>query len=218
MNHDGTVTVSEVFYSIQGESTWTGLPCAFVRLAGCNLRCRWCDTAYAWEGGETRTIAEVTAEAVSYGANLTEITGGEPLLQEGTPLLAQELLDLGQIVLCETNGTLPIDRLPAGVVRIMDIKCPGSGCHEETDWANIARLNERDEVKFVIAGRADYEWARDIIMQNSLVDRCRAVLAAPASGGQSARELAQWILMDALPVRLQIQVHKVVWPGGTEGV
>lgn len=218
MKSQGAVRVSELFHSIQGESTWAGMPCVFVRLAGCNLRCRWCDTAYAWEGGETRTLPDVVAEAAGYSANLAEITGGEPLLQEATPGLAQGLLDTGKTLLCETNGTLPIDLLPAGVVRIMDIKCPGSGCHEKTDWANIGRLNAHDEVKFVIADRADYDWARHVVTEHGLATRCRAVLFAPVAGKLEPSALAAWILADAVPVRLQMQLHKVIWPGRAEGV
>lgn len=214
----GTLTVTEIFRSIQGESTWAGLPCVFVRLTGCNLRCVWCDTAYAFSGGTKMTVEDVVARVAELACPLVEITGGEPLLQEACPSLAEALLGRGLTVLCETSGALPIDRVPADVITIMDLKCPGSGESSKNDWGNVDRLSRRDEVKFVIADRADYEWSRDVVHRYGLPARCNAVLFAPVFGVLEARDLVQWILEDGLPVRFQPQLHKFVWPPDTRGV
>ncbi len=213
-----TVVVTEIFRSIQGESTWAGKPCTFVRLTGCNLRCGWCDTEYAFHGGAEMTVAEVLEECGGLGCGLVEITGGEPLLQKGCPVLAQALLEGGYTVLCETSGALPIAALPAGVIKIMDLKCPGSGECGKNDWSNIEALGPRDEVKFVIAGRADYEWSREVARKHALVDRCHAVLFAPVFGSVEPRDLASWILEDGLDVRLQLQLHKFIWGPEQKGV
>lgn len=213
-----TLSVTEVYHSIQGESTWAGLPCVFVRLTGCNLRCSWCDTAYAFHGGVKRTVGDVVDEALAYGCPLAEITGGEPLLHKACPDLAMALLSHGFTVLCETSGSLPIDVLPAGVVRIMDLKCPGSGECQANDWNNIARLKPEDEVKFVIADRADYEWSRCILREHRLDQRTRAVLFSPVFGNIDPRNLAAWILEDRLPVRFQLQLHKFIWDPAAKGV
>lgn len=212
------VVVTEVYQSIQGESTWAGLPCVFVRLTGCPLRCVWCDTAHAFQGGTRRRIDEVVDEALAYACPLVEITGGEPLAQKGCGPLAQALLDADCTVLCETSGALPIDRLPEGVIRIMDLKCPGSGEEARNDWRNIDRLGPADEVKFVIADRADYEWSREAVTRYTLSSRCRAVLFSPVFGAAPPRDLVAWILEDGLPVRFQLQLHKFVWPPDQKGV
>ena len=214
----GTLVVSEIFRSIQGESTWAGLPCVFVRLTGCNLRCSWCDTAYAFEGGTVMALDDVVGCVAEFSCSLVEITGGEPLLQEQCPVLARRLLDAGKTVLCETNGALPIDLLPEGVIRIMDLKCPGSGECEGNDWANIDRLSPEDEVKFVLAGRGDYEWSRDVVRKYDLASRCGAVLFSPVMGALEPRSMAEWILEDELSVRLQLQLHKLVWGPEAKGV
>jgi 7-carboxy-7-deazaguanine synthase len=213
-----TLTITEIYKSVQGESTWAGLPCIFVRLTGCHLRCVWCDTEYAFHGGAKMTISEIVDRCVELTCPLVEITGGEPLLQKDCDTLAQCLLDRGMTVLCETSGALPIDRLPAGVITIMDLKCPGSGECDKNDWSNIARLSARDEVKFVIAGRADYEWSRDVVRNHDLPSRCNAVLFSPVFGSVDPRELVEWILEDELDVRFQLQMHKFIWPPDQKGV
>lgn len=214
-----TLRVTEIFYSIQGESTWAGTPCAFVRLSGCNLRCRWCDTAYSYPAGEERSIGDILQTVADFGVALVEITGGEPLAQEGSPALAQALIDAGYTVLVETNGSLPMDRLPSAVHRIMDLKAPGSGMSGHIYWPNLDVLSAaRDEIKAVLSDREDYEWARDLIHTYGLDKRCRAVLFSPVSGALSARQLAEWILADRLPVRLQVQLHKIIWPPEMRGV
>jgi len=213
-----TLQVTEIFRSIQGESTWAGTPCVFVRLTGCNLRCAWCDTPYAYEDGREMTVEEVVAQVAAYSGDLVEITGGEPLLQAAAPALAQALLDAGRTVLCETNGTQPIDRMPSGVITIMDIKCPSSGEFDRTDWDNVERLRAHDEVKFVVADRTDYDWARETVERHGLAGRCHAVLFAPAAGLMRPQTLSEWLLDDGLAVRLQLQLHKVIWPGVKRGV
>ena len=215
---DQTVVIAEIFKSIQGESTWAGLPCVFVRLAGCTVGCSYCDTAYARDGGETMTIGEVVNRCTALACPLVEITGGEPLEQAACPALAQALLDAGCTVLCETSGTVPIDVLPAGVIRIMDIKCPGSGASGKNRWENIETLSARDEVKFVIGSREDYEWSRDIVQRHELTERCHAVLFSPVWGRIEPHVLAEWVATESLGVRYQIQLHKVLWPAEERGV
>jgi 7-carboxy-7-deazaguanine synthase len=210
--------VTEIFKSIQGESTWTGLPCVFVRLTGCNLRCAYCDTQYAYEGGANMTVRAILERCEALGSRLVEITGGEPLAQDGCPLLAGCLLAQGYTVLVETNGTLPIKRLPAAVIKIMDIKCPGSGMGEQTDWTNIEALSARDEVKFVMGDRTDYEWSREVVRRYDLTSRCAAVLFSPVFGAVEPGALAAWILEDGLEVRLQLQAHKYIWSPDRRGV
>jgi 7-carboxy-7-deazaguanine synthase len=206
-----TVTVHEIFESIQGESTWAGLTCFFIRLAGCNLRCAYCDTPEAWTGGTVESVASIVRRAAKSKAAIVEITGGEPLLQPGAPELARRLAArLKRPVLIETNGTLDISLAPEGVVTIMDVKTPGSGEHAAFDPANLARLRPRDEVKFVLTGREDYEWARRFVRRTGIVKRCAAVLFSPARGRLAAADLGQWILRDGLPVRLQLQLHRVL--------
>lgn len=218
MDKETLLHVSEIFRSIQGESTWAGLTCTFVRLAGCNLRCAWCDTSYGWEGGTPMPLDDVLFTVEQLPGRLVEITGGEPLLQETCPVFAARLLNSGYTVLCETNGSLPIDRLPAGVVRIMDVKCPASGMVDRTDWSNMGRLTRQDEVKFVLADRDDYLWAKDVVNKYDLAARTQAVLMAPVFGRLAADALAKWLLEDRLNVRLQIQLHKVIWGPERRGV
>jgi 7-carboxy-7-deazaguanine synthase len=212
------LTVNEIFHSIQGESSYAGLPCVFVRLTACDLRCAWCDTAYAFSEGRKREIDDVLAEVASYGCRLVEVTGGEPLLQPDVYLLLRGLLDKGHEVLLETGGHVSLERVPAGVVRIMDVKCPGSGESAKMDWDNLSRLGARDEVKFVIADRRDYEYACDVVTRHDLASRVANVLFSPVFGRMSPAELAAWVLADNLPVRLQLQVHKVIWGPDTRGV
>ena len=210
--------INEIFYSIQGESTHAGRPCVFVRLTGCNLRCRWCDTEYAFYEGRKMTIAEIARIVTSHQCNLVEITGGEPLLQEGIYPLADTLLKSQHTVMIETSGAVDVSRLDPRVIKIMDLKCPGSGECDRNMWSNLGYLSARDEVKFVLADRADYEWARDTIRARSLDGRVNALLMSPVFGVLDPAELAQWILEDRIPVRLQIQIHKHIWPPDTRGV
>ncbi len=203
--------VLEIFESIQGESTWAGTPCVFVRTAGCNLACSYCDTPQARNGsGVEMSVDEVLECIKRYPVRVAEITGGEPLLHDDVPELARRLLDEGYAVLCETNGSLNIDLLDRRVNRIMDIKTPGSGMAEFLDPANLARLGPGDEVKFVICDRGDYEWARRMVHEHDLVGRAE-ILMSPAHGILDPRELAEWILADGLDVRLQLQIHKYIW-------
>lgn len=211
------LVINEIYASVQGESTYAGLPCVFVRLTGCNLRCTYCDTEYAFYEGNRRSVESVVEEVLALKVPLVEITGGEPLLQKACVPLAQELLDRGLMVLIETSGERPIHVLPAGVIRIMDLKCPSSGECERNNWENIAHLTDRDEVKFVVGDRADYDWARSVIGEHALATRC-TVLMSPVHGQLDAREVAEWILADHLPVRLQLQMHKFIWDAKTRGV
>ncbi|MBX7257762.1 MAG: radical SAM protein [Candidatus Hydrogenedentes bacterium] len=213
-----TLAVTEIYKSVQGESTWAGLPCTFIRLTGCNLRCVWCDTEYAFHGGAKMTLDQIVAQCDALDCALIEITGGEPLLQKGCGALAQLLLDNGYTVLCETSGSLPIDRMPDQVIKIMDLKCPDSGEAEKNDWTNVARLSSRDEVKFVIASRNDYEWSRDVVRAHDLPSRCKQVLFSPVFGSVDPKDIVEWILEDRLDVRFQLQLHKFIWPPQQRGV
>lgn len=207
----GELDVFETFVSIQGESTWAGLPCFFVRLAGCNLRCRYCDTGRAWTGGVARSVASVTAEFVQSGVRAAEITGGEPLLQPEAARLAEALLDAGAApLLVETNGTCGLSAIPAGAIAIVDVKTPGSGAGGSFDVANLARLRPADEVKFVIVDREDFDWAADFVERHALSSRCRAVLFSAASGLLEPSVLGQWVLASKLTVRMQVQLHTVL--------
>jgi 7-carboxy-7-deazaguanine synthase len=212
------LTISEIFCSIQGESTYAGLPCVFVRLAACDLRCRWCDTSYAYTGGTTMSVEDVCAAVVRTGCRLVEITGGEPLLQEDVYALMSGLVQTGHTVLLETGGHVAIDNVPAGVLRIIDVKCPGSGESHRVRWANLETLHQGDEVKFVLQDRADYEFARTTVLDRNLADRCTAVLFSPVHGVLAPDELSRWILADRLPVRLHLQIHKYIWGAQTRGV
>ena len=209
--------ITEIFHSIQGESTWAGVPCTFVRLTGCPLRCTWCDTEYAFYEGEPWTLDALVAEATRHGVPLVQITGGEPLAQAAVPELARRLLEAGMTVLVETSGSFDISVLPDGAHRIMDLKCPGSGEVARNDYDNIERLRDGDEVKFVIADRTDYEWARDTVARHNLVGRV-PVLFSPVWETMPPPDLAAWILEDGLDVRLQLQLHKILWPDIERGV
>ncbi len=212
------LTVTEIFYSIQGESTHAGRPCVFVRLTGCNLRCRWCDTAYAFYGGQRMTVEEVAAAVARYRCNLVEITGGEPLLQQSVYPLIDALIAAGDTVMIETSGASDVSALDPRVIKIMDLKCPGSGESERNLWSNLEHLTARDEIKFVVADRGDYEWARDVINARNLASRAGAVLISPAFGELNPAALAGWILEDRLPARMQLQMHKHIWNPNTRGV
>ena len=212
------LVINEIFFSIQGESTWAGRPCAFVRLTGCNLRCNYCDTEYAFYDGQKMTIPEIVAQLDTYDCNLVEITGGEPLLQAGVHGLIAELLAQGRTVMIETSGGSDVSRLNPRVIKIMDLKCPGSGEADRNLWSNLEHLTSRDEVKFVLSDRADYEWARAVIRQHNLASRVNAVLMSCVFDRLSRQQLAEWILEDRLPVRFQLQMHKHIWPPDTRGV
>ena len=212
------LTVNEIFYSIQGESTFAGRPCVFVRLTACDLRCVWCDTPYAFTEGRKMEVDEVVADLARYDCPIVEITGGEPLLQDDVYPLMERLLAAGRTVLIETGGHVSLSRVPGAVVKIMDVKCPASGESARMCWDNINRLTSRDQVKFVIQGRGDYEFARDVVGKYALERRCAAVLFSPVHGELAPRDLAAWILADKLPVRLQLQLHKYIWGAATRGV
>ncbi len=212
------LTINEIFHSIQGESTHAGEPCVFVRLTACDLRCSWCDTPYAFHEGRKMSVDDVVAEVDRMGARLVEVTGGEPLLQPDVYPLMDRLLDRGKTVLLETGGHRSIAQVPAKVVRIMDVKCPGSGESHRNDWGNLALLTPSDQVKFVIKDRADYEFARDLVGRERLSSRVAAVLFSPVHGVLEPRALAEWILSDGLAVRLQLQAHKYIWSPDTRGV
>ena len=210
--------INEIFHSVQGEGTRIGRRCAFVRLTGCHLRCTWCDTEYAFYEGGWMSLAQIHAELAAFDCPLVQITGGEPLLQPAVYPLMSELADRGHEVLLETSGAMLLDRVDPRVARIMDLKCPGSGEVERNDWGNVELLTDRDEVKFVIADRADYEWARDALRRYTLSERCAAVLFSPVHGTLPPVELTNWVLADRLPVRLGVQLHKVIWSPETRGV
>lgn len=224
--------ITEIFKSIQGESTYAGLPCVFVRLTGCNLRCAWCDSEYTFTGGHRMTVEEVLEEVGQLSPRgLVEITGGEPMLQEREVVpLMQRLLDDGYTVLLETSGERPLEHVPKGVVKIVDVKCPNSGEGDTFHLENLEALGPQDEVKFVLSDRADYEFARDFLARHSLERRVKAVLFSPAfrkdaSGGRDVshclldpRELAEWILADNVPARLGLQIHKFIWDPAMKGV
>ena len=214
----GMLTVNEIFHSIQGESTFAGEPCVFVRLTACDLRCSWCDTPYAFYEGRKMSVDDVLAEVDRYACPLVEVTGGEPLLQPDVYPLMTRLLESGKTVLIETGGHRSIAQVPAGVERIMDVKCPGSGEAEKNDWSNLTQLTSTDQVKFVLKDRADYEYAREILTRERLTERVAAVLFSPVHGVLEARQLAEWMLGDRLPVRLQLQAHKFIWSPETRGV
>ncbi len=210
--------VTEIFRSIQGESTYTGLPCVFVRLTGCNLRCTWCDSEYTFTGGEKMTVEEVLAKVRSWPERLVEVTGGEPLLQKEVYPLMEGLLAAGYRVMLETSGERSIARVPREVVKIVDVKCPDSGEGGTFDVANLDHLAGHDEVKFVVASRRDYEFARDFIREQGLVGRVAAVILSPVHGRMDLQELAAWILADRLEVRFGYQLHKLIWGPDTKGV
>ena len=217
--------VTEIFRSIQGESTYVGLPCIFVRLTGCNLRCVWCDTAYSFYGGKPMSVEEVLEVVAAFGdsegqrrVNLVEITGGEPLLQKEAVFLMERLLTEGYRVLLETSGERFIGDLPEQVIRIVDVKCPGSGEGGTFCIDNLAALNPRDQLKFVLTDRGDYEWAREFLRQHPQCGEVDAVLFSPVFDKLEPKLLAEWILADGLPVRLGLQLHKLIWHPDMQGV
>jgi 7-carboxy-7-deazaguanine synthase len=209
--------VHEIFYSLQGESTFAGRPCVLVRLTGCQMRCVWCDTEYAFHEGSWRALDDVLTEVASHGCPLVEVTGGEPLLQPGALPLLAALCDAGYEVLLETGGGLDIGGVDSRVRRIVDVKCPGSGEAANNRWQNLDLLTARDELKFVIAGESDYRWARDLVRERRLDERC-PVHFSPVWESCPPAELAAWILRDRLPVRMQLQLHKILWGAQTRGV
>jgi 7-carboxy-7-deazaguanine synthase len=210
--------LSETFYSIQGESSFAGYPCLFFRLAGCNLRCSYCDARYTYEEPATVTpLNTLLNEAARYPNALIEITGGEPLLQEGVYPLMAGLLAAGRTVLLETNGSLSIARVPQEVVKIIDLKCPDSGMAEKMEPANLDLLSPHDEIKFVVSSRGDYDWAKAMIREHRLAEKATLILS-PVIGRLAPALLAQWLMADALPARLQLQLHTLLWPGTKRGV
>ena len=213
-----TLLVHEIFTSIQGESTFVGLPCVFVRLSGCNLRCFWCDTPEAWIEGEPIARDEVRSRALEPGIQLVELTGGEPLHQPGTLPLLRELCDAGRTVLLETNGSLDVSQVDPRVHRLVDLKAPSSGQHQHNREDNLRWLSARDEIKFVLADRADYEWMRAMIERHRLDHRGVALLVSCVWGRLDGAELARWVLEDRLSVRVQVQLHKVLWGARAKGV
>jgi 7-carboxy-7-deazaguanine synthase len=213
-----TLLVNEIFYSIQGESTYSGRPCIFVRLTGCNLRCSYCDTRYAYEQGVNMEITEIMNRIAAYPCRLVEITGGEPLLQSQTPSLIYRLLENGYEVMLETNGSLDISRVDGRCIKIVDIKCPTSGESDKIDLGNLKRLGSKDQVKFVIGDRSDYKYAKVTMDSISPDFPEEQILFSPVSGGISPSQLAEWILEDSLNVRLHLQLHKIIWPDKKRGV
>ena len=206
-----TLTINEIYHSVQGESTWAGEPCVFVRLTFCDLRCTYCDTEYAFYEGKKQTLDEIVAAVAGFQCRLVEITGGEPLLQKNVLPLMTMLADAGHTVLLETSGAHDIATVDPRVHRIMDLKTPGSGECERNLFSNIEHLTQLDEVKFVIGSREDYEWSREQVTKFRLGERCRAVLFSPIFGRIDPREIVEWILADRLPVRFQLQMHKFIW-------
>jgi len=233
-----TVYINELFYSLQGESTYAGLPCVFIRLRGCHLRCNYCDTEYAFHEGDKRSVDQVIEQCFELtggpdpsggGCDLYEVTGGEPLLQRGVHPLMTKLCDLGKTVLIETSGACDIGTCDPRVIRIMDLKTPGSGEVDRNDWSNLDKLNERDEVKFVLTSREDYDWMKQVLDKHKLSEKVNAVLVSAVNEvtpgleiagvpGLAVRDLAEWILADKLPVRFQTQLHKLVWDPMARGV
>ena len=209
--------VNEIFHSLQGETSRAGRPCVFVRLTACNLRCVWCDTAYAFEEGTDRTVADILHSVASHGTPYVLVTGGEPLVQPGVHDLLGELLDRRHEVALETGGSLDISGVDQRVSIVLDLKCPGSGMEGKNRWENLDHLKTSDEVKFVIADRADYEWARAVIGERGLAGRC-GLLLSPVHGRLHPRVIAEWVLHDRLDVRLQVQLHKYIWPADMRGV
>lgn len=209
--------ITEIFHSIQGESTYSGLPCVFVRTTGCNLRCVWCDTAYAFYGGQEMRLEEILARVRGYHCKLVELTGGEPMLQKETPELARRLLQEGFTVLIETGGSLDLSPLDTRVIKIMDLKCPGSGEADRNYWPNLEILQPHDQIKFVIKDRRDYDWAVRVIREHHLEERF-PLLFSPVFNAMDYRQLAEWLLADRVNARFQIQLHKYIWPPDMRGV
>jgi 7-carboxy-7-deazaguanine synthase len=212
---DERLRLSEIYASVQGESTWAGVPCVFVRLTGCNLRCTWCDSEFTFTGGTHRSVDSVVAEARSFGIDCVEVTGGEPLAQRQCIPLLQRLVEAGNTVLLETSGSISIEDVPPEVHVILDLKAPDSGELEANHWPNLELLRPHHEVKFVLASRGDYEWARDLIRSR---DWPCTLLLSPVWDSIETAQLVEWMLEDALPARLSLQIHKVVWPKDARGV
>jgi 7-carboxy-7-deazaguanine synthase len=215
---EDTLVIHEIYASIQGESTFAGLPCTFVRTTGCNLRCSWCDTAHAFYGGTRMSRADVLARALGLDTPLVELTGGEPLLQPGVPHLLRELCDAGKTVLLETSGEADVSPVDPRVHKIMDLKAPASGESHRNRWENLGHLTPNDELKFVLADRADYEWMRDVIGSRELAKRTPKLLASAVFGRLPSKDLVAWVLADKLAVRVQLQMHKYIWAPETVGV
>ena len=217
MGSETGLNIAELFYSIQGESSYAGYPCFFIRFAGCNLRCTYCDTRYAYEENHPLiSISRILADLKKYPGVLVEITGGEPLLQEGVYPLFEQLLAADRIVLLETNGSLSLENVPPGVIKIMDMKCPGSSMHEKMNFDNFGFLGPQDEIKFVIGSRDDYDWAQKLVASYALKNLA-TITFSPVTNNLTAATLAEWILDDRLPVRLRLQLHTILWPEKTRG-
>ncbi len=216
-NSLNSLRVNEIFKSIQGESTYAGIPCVFVRLTGCNLRCSYCDTTYAYEEGIDMSVNEIVNKIEDYDCKNVCITGGEPLLQRNVYKLINLLKTKSYKIFVETNGALNIDSLPGNIIRIMDVKCPDSGMNKEMDWRNLERLRGDDEVKFVLSSKKDYEWAKRIVRKHNLPDKTN-VLFGSVYGKLKPKSLAGWILKDRLNVHLQLQLHRIIWPDKARGV
>ena len=211
------IKINEIYLSVQGESTHTGLPCIFIRLTGCNLRCSWCDTAYAFHEGKNMSIDEILQKIENFGIHLVEITGGEPLMQDNVYTLMRRLIENGYKVMLETGGSISLERVPKDVIKIMDLKCPGSGGQDKNNLDNLKLLAPHDEVKFVILDKKDYEWSRDIIKKYKINETAH-ILLSPVFDKLELKEMVKWILEDRLPVRLQTQLHKIIWDKNTIGV
>jgi 7-carboxy-7-deazaguanine synthase len=215
---EDTLVIHEIYASIQGESTFAGLRCAFVRTTGCNLRCAWCDTPQAFYGGTRMSRKDVLDKALALGTPLVELTGGEPLLQPGVLPLMSELCDAGKTVLVETSGEADVSHVDPRVHKIMDLKAPGSGESHRNRWSNLDHVRASDEIKFVLASRQDYEWARDVVRTRALPSRTPNLLMSTVFGKLAARDVVAWVLEDALPVRVQLQMHKYIWSPDAQGV
>jgi 7-carboxy-7-deazaguanine synthase len=209
-NFGATLRISEIFHSLQGETSRVGLPTVFVRLAGCPLRCAYCDTAYAFSGGQEMTIQAILDDVARYGTPYVTVTGGEPLAQKDCLVLLMALCDKGYDVSLETGGALDVSEVDVRVVKVLDIKTPGSGEAEKNRWSNLAALNAQDEIKFVLCDRRDYDWAKEKLEDYLLDGKC-TVLFSPVAGQLAPKDLAEWILQDRLPVRMQVQLHKLLW-------
>lgn len=209
--------ITEIFFSLQGESTFSGLPCVFIRTTGCNLRCTWCDTEYSFYGGVELTLDEILAKVASYDCKLVELTGGEPMLQKEIYELSSRLLAQGYTVLLETGGSLDLSQLDARVIKIVDLKCPGSGEEDKNYWPNLAVMQPHDQIKFVIKDRRDYEWSVAMMREHRLGERFQ-VLFSPVFNVMNYRSLAEWMLTDHVPARFQVQLHKYIWPPEMRGV
>ena len=216
LNMNQFLRVNELFVSIQGESSYSGVPCFFIRLTGCPLRCIWCDTEYAFHEGEQYSIKDLVSKAKESGCKFVEVTGGEPLAQKGTIKLLESLLDENFEVLLETSGAFPIHKVPKRVVKIIDIKCPGSKMSEKNLWENFDKLEEHDEIKCVIADESDYNWAKEELISRNLLNRNK-IFFSPVAAQLSPKDLAEWIINDKLPVRIQLQIHKIIWPNRDHG-